>query len=189
MGQNKLKICMVTTFYPPYHTGGCGIFVYNLANLLAQRGHHIEIVHDLDSYFLKEQQKRKGNFENHENVKIHRITSKVGWMSPLANYITGYPVFTANKIKAILDNEFDLIHYHNITLIGGPSILKFGDAVKLFTQYTYWLVCPTNYLFKFNQRICENKHCFICSTIFAKNPRRFGDIQNLGTKCLRMSMQ
>lgn len=65
MGHNKLKICMVTTFYPPYYTGGCGIHVYNLANLLAQRGHYVEIIHDLYSYFLKEQKKRKDNFEKH----------------------------------------------------------------------------------------------------------------------------
>jgi len=161
---------MITTFYPPYHTGGCGIYVYNLGNLLAQEGHHVEIIHDLNSYFMKKRLLRKDHFKNHENLTIHRIKTKCGLMSPLANYITGYPVFSAKKIKSILDKGFDLIHYHNITLIGGPSVLKFGSAVKFFTLHTYWLICPTNYLFKFNHRICENKQCLACSTIFAKKP-------------------
>jgi glycosyltransferase involved in cell wall biosynthesis len=175
---------MITTFYPPYHTGGCGIHVYNLANLLAQNGHQVEIIHDLDSYFLKERQRKKGNFLNHDNIKIHRMKSKVGWISPLANYITGYPVFVAKEIKSILDEGFDLIHYHNTSLIGGPNILKFGNAMKFYTLYTYWLICPTHYLFKFNQRICEKKHCFVCSTIFAKKPPQIWRYTKLRDKML-----
>jgi len=175
---------MITTFYPPYHTGGCGIHVYNLANLLAQNGHQVEIIHDLDSYFLKERQRKKGNFLNHDNITIHRMKSKVGGISPLANYITGHPVFAAKEIKSILDKGFDLIHYHNISLIGGPHILKYGNAVKFYTLYTYWLICPTHYLFKFSQRTCEHKHCFVCSTIFAKKPPQIWRYTKLRGKML-----
>ena len=32
-----LRFCLVTTFYPPFHFGGDGVFVYRLAQALAER--------------------------------------------------------------------------------------------------------------------------------------------------------
>ena len=47
-----LRFCMVTTFYPPYHFGGDGIFVYRLSELLASRGHKVDVIHSADAYHL-----------------------------------------------------------------------------------------------------------------------------------------
>ena len=47
-----MRFCMVTTFFPPYHFGGDAVFVANLANLLAGAGHHVEVVHCVDSFRL-----------------------------------------------------------------------------------------------------------------------------------------
>ena len=39
MRERRLRFCMVTTFYPPYHFGGDAVFVHRLAQALAEEGH------------------------------------------------------------------------------------------------------------------------------------------------------
>ena len=48
-----LKLCMVTTFYPPFSFGGDGIFVYQLAHALAEKGHRVDVIHSEDAYRLQ----------------------------------------------------------------------------------------------------------------------------------------
>ena len=53
--------------------------------------------------------------------------------------------------------EFDVVHFHNVSLIGGPGVLRLGEGVKLYTMHEYWLVCPTHALFKFQRAACERR--------------------------------
>ena len=48
-----LKLCMVTTVYPPVSFGGDGIFVYRLAQALAEAGHKVDVIHSEDAYRLQ----------------------------------------------------------------------------------------------------------------------------------------
>ena len=167
----KLRICMVTTFYPPYHAGGCGIHVYQLSNLLAQEGHQVDVIHCIDSFYVKVKEKRAGEYPHHKNVLVHSIKSGLGKLSPASNYLFGYPLVTADKIRKILDRGFDIIHYHNISLFGGPSVLGLGKGVKLFTLHTYWLFCPTHYLWKFKREVCRKKECLACQLSYGLPPQ------------------
>ena len=45
------------------------------------------------------------------------------------------------------------IHFHNISLIGGPGVLALGRArAKLFSLHEHWLICPTHVLWKNGNR-------------------------------------
>ena len=70
MDRRQFKLCMVTTFYPPYNFGGDGIFVYRLANELAERGHQVEVVHSVDAYRMLHPGATSSSDEypNHPNV-------------------------------------------------------------------------------------------------------------------------
>ena len=68
------------------------------------------------------------------------------------------------------DEKFDVIHFHNISLVGGPKILGYGKAIKLYTMHEYWLVCPTHVLFKFNREACVKPSCFLCNIIHKRPP-------------------
>lgn len=180
-----LKFCMITTFYPPYNFGGDGIFIYRLSNELARRGHNVDIVHCLDSYSLFNPTTPNGNFSNHPNIKIHGLKSRMGFLSPLLTHQTGYPLLTARKIRGILDNNrFDVIHFHNISLVGGPGILKYGDAIKLYTTHENWLICPLSVLWKFNREACTKKSCLLC-TIYAMRPPQLWRYNGMLGKMLR----
>ena len=171
-----LRFCMITTFYPPYNLGGDGIFVQRLSNALAHRGHSVEVIHCTDAYRLSDR-RPVGSYEDHPNVTVHGLHSPVGFLSPLATHQTGRPLFKSAQIKKILSQGFDVIHYHNISLVGGPRILQYGEGIKLYTMLEYWLVCPTNVLFKYNQAPCIRPSCFTCGLTYKRPPqlwRHFG---------------
>jgi glycosyltransferase involved in cell wall biosynthesis len=166
-----LKFCMITTFYPPYSFGGDGIFVFHLSNTLAHLGHHVEVIHCLDSFRLLGDHPPYKSHINNPNVTVHGLKSPFGFFSPLATQQTGYPLFKSKEIKRILNKGFDVIHYHNISLVGGPALLKFGRGIKLYTMHEYWLVCPMHVLFRFNKSKCIQRHCLLCALSYRRPPQ------------------
>jgi glycosyltransferase involved in cell wall biosynthesis len=152
---------MVTTFYPPYNFGGDGMHIYRLSNELAARGHTVDVFHCEDSFLLLNKKQPTGDFPNHPNVKVHGLKSKTGSLSPFLSQQTGVP-FLKSEIKSALENgKYDVIHYHNMSLIGIKA-LSYGSAVKLYTAHEHWLVCPMHVLWKFNREVCTTKSCFTC---------------------------
>jgi glycosyltransferase involved in cell wall biosynthesis len=166
-----MRFCMVTTFYPPYNFGGDGIFVHQLSNELAKRGHHVEVVHCRDAHQFLSGGTPSMPYQDHPNVTVHGLKSPAGFLSPLVTQQTGCPVFKSSQLKSILEKPFDVIHFHNISLIGGPKVLEYGRAVKLYTLHEYWLVCPTHMLFKFGQEVCTEQSCFACTIVHRRPPQ------------------
>ena len=166
-----LRFAMITTFYPPCNFGGDGIFVQHLANELARRGHKVEVVHCLDSYRLLagRQSMKKGG--DHANVTVHTLKSPFGFLSPLATHQTGSPFFKLARIQQILEKGFDVVHYHNISLAGGPKILQYGRGIKLYTMHEHWLTCPTHTLFRFNRAACVQRFCLACTLCYKRLPQ------------------
>jgi glycosyltransferase involved in cell wall biosynthesis len=170
---------MITTFYPPYNFGGDGIFVHRLSNELARRGHQVDVIHCTDAYRLVAGQDPIGRYDDHPNVTVHGLKSAFGLLSPLATQQTGLPLFKSAETRRILAQDFNVIHYHNISLLG-PKILEYGAGVKLYTMHEYWLVCPTHTLFRYNQAACTEPHCFLCTLTYKRPPqwwRYFGLLQ------------
>ncbi|MCI0487461.1 MAG: glycosyltransferase family 4 protein [Blastocatellia bacterium] len=162
---------MITTFYPPYNFGGDGIFVQRLSRELAARGHSVEVIHCLDSYRALARNEPEIICEDEPNILVHGLESKAGVLSPLATQQTGFPLFKSAAIEEILSKKFDVIHYHNISLVGGPRLLEYGEAIKLYTTHEYWLVCPTHVLFKYNRAACTSRQCLRCSLIYRRPPQ------------------
>jgi glycosyltransferase involved in cell wall biosynthesis len=166
-----LRFCMITTFYPPYNFGGDGIFVHRLSNELARRGHAVNVIHCIDSYRLLAGREPERPYEDHPNVTVHGLQSPFGFCSPLATQQTGSPLFKSRRIRQILEESFDVIHYHNISLVGGPRILEYGNGIKLYTIHDYWFLCPMNVLFRFNRAPCIQRHCFTCALVYKRPPQ------------------
>lgn len=164
-----LKFLMLTTFYPPYNFGGDGIFIYRLCNELARHGHSVDVVHCANAYELLEPGGPKGEYPNHPNITVHTLRSRFGFLSPLLTQQTGHPFFKAAAIKKLIsEKRFDVIHYHNMSLIGLRA-LAYGEAIKLYTMHEHWLVCPMHVLWKYNREVCQRRACIRCQ-IFGKRP-------------------
>jgi glycosyltransferase involved in cell wall biosynthesis len=167
----KKRFCLITTFYPPFHPGGCGLHVYHLANLLARDGHSVDVITSGDAHAYKLTDQREGDYPHHPGVTLHRVKSGTGKLEPLLTYLSGSPVFSRPQITAVLEKGFDVIHYHNISLFGGIRSLGLGQGIKLFTQHTYWLFCPTHYLWKNNKEVCDGKECLRCLAAYRRPPQ------------------
>jgi glycosyltransferase involved in cell wall biosynthesis len=166
-----MRLCMVTTFYPPYHFGGDGVYVHRLSNELAQRGHHVEVVHNADAYLVLAGREPHQTSDNHPNVTIHTLRSASPLLSTLAMQQSGTPALHSRRVRALLDQSFDVIHYHNVSLAGGPQVLQYGQGLKLYTMHEYWLICPTHVLFRFNREACTRRSCFLCQMFYRRPPQ------------------
>ena len=91
MNERPLRICMVTTFYPPWHHGGDGVFVRQLSHALANRGHRVEVVHSIDAYRLRARRPHPDE-GGHPGVSVHGIESPLGALALLASQQTGRPL-------------------------------------------------------------------------------------------------
>ena len=132
---------MVSTFYPPYNFGGDGMHIYRLSNELARRGHSVDVFHCEDAFLLLNKDKPTADFPNHPQVKVHGLKSRAGFLSPLLTQQTGVPFFKNELKNALETNDYDVIHYHNMSLIG-ITALSYGSAIKLYTTHEHWLICP-----------------------------------------------
>lgn len=168
-----LNFLHLTTFYPPYSFGGDAIQVHRLAHALGDAGHQVDVVHSIDAYHLLHPEEPELRFADHPNVAVHGLRSGYGWLSPLIAQQSGRPHLIRAYIREVLDSKrYDVVHYHNISLLG-PDILTLepglGPTVKIYTTHEHWLICPVHVLWKFNQRPCERPQCLPC-TLTAKRP-------------------
>lgn len=169
--RRKLRFCMITTFYPPYGFGGDAVYVHQLSNELAERGHHVTVIHCVDSYNLLSGDRPVLPCADHPGVEVHGLRSGYGPLSPLATQQSGLPLFKSGQIREILASGFDVIHFHNISLVGGPGILSCGEGIKLYTLHEYWLVCPTHVLMKYESAPCVKPSCTICQIFYKRPPQ------------------
>ena len=168
-----LNFLHLTTFYPPYSFGGDAMYIYRLAHALGDAGHSVDVIHCIDSYRLLHPAEPEVEFADHPSVTTHGLRSGYGWLSPLLTQQSGKPYFKRADIRKVLNNKrYDVVHYHNISLLG-PEILTlypdYGQTVKMYTTHEHWLICPTHVLWKFNSRPCEKPECLRC-VIMAKRP-------------------
>lgn len=153
---------MVTTFYPPYNFGGDGIFVRSLARALVGRGHEVEVVFCEDAFRLC-----KGSTPilptEDDGIRSHRLRSPWGLASPLITQQTGRAGLKKHKIVSILQHGFDVVNFHNVSLVGGPAVLGLSKApVNLYTLHEHWLLCPTHIFWKNRKQACDRRQCVRC---------------------------
>jgi len=159
-----MRFCMVTTFYPPYHFGGDATYVRALSRALTARGHSVEVVHCVDAYHLAGQPVPPPATSVEDGVVVHRLKSRWGPLSPLITQQTGHPGLKSAALRDLLNQDFDVVNFHNISLVGGPGVLRFSRApVTLYTLHEHWLLCPTHIFWKNRSQACDSKQCIRCS--------------------------
>lgn len=165
-----LRFAMVTTFYPPFNFGGDGIYVQRLARALVARGHHVEVIHDTDGYRSMSGRDPEVPSDD-DGIIVHRLRARFPKLAALQVQQTGRPGTHRAQIAELLADRFDVIHYHNVSLVGGPGVWELGDAVKLHTAHEHWLVCPSHILWRDNREVCDERRCIRCVLNHGRPPQ------------------
>jgi glycosyltransferase involved in cell wall biosynthesis len=163
-----MRFCMVSTFYPPYHFGGDAIFVHSLSRALVAHGHQVEVVHCEDAYRLDASiataaAKDPAPVTDSDGILVHRLRSRYYPLSSFVTQQTSRPGFNAAALRRILDRPFDVVNFHNISLVGGLGTLPLSRApVNLYTLHEHWLLCPTHIFWKNRRQLCDAPQCIRC---------------------------
>jgi glycosyltransferase involved in cell wall biosynthesis len=163
-----MRFCMVSAFYPPYHFGGDAIFVQSLSRVLVAHGHQVEVVHCEDAYRLNGSiaataAKDPVALTDSDGVVIHRLRSRYSSLSSIVTQQTSRPGLNGFALRRILNQTFDVVNFHNISLIGGLETLPLSRAlVNLYTLHEHWLLCPTHSFWKNRRQACDSPQCIRC---------------------------
>jgi glycosyltransferase involved in cell wall biosynthesis len=170
--ESSLRVCLVSTFYPPYNFGGDGIYAHRLANGLARRGHRVTVLHSPSAYEMLAQRTPPEPYNDHPNVTVHAVRTPLGAAGLLAVQQLGRPGLQAPVLRRWLDREaYDVIHYNNVSLLGGPHVFRYGHALKLCTLIEHWLVCPMHVLWKLGREVCRRPECLRCQIAGRRPPQ------------------
>jgi glycosyltransferase involved in cell wall biosynthesis len=166
-----LKIAMLTTFYPPYSFGGDATGIKRLSTGLVDRGHDVTVIHDPDAYVALAG-REPDPVAVDPSIKVIALKSPIGRLDMLLTHQLGRPVAHARQLSEILDGgRFDIIWFHNVSLIGGPGLLRYGKGLKLYEAHEHWLVCETHVLWQDKVRVCERRHCLSCTLKHKRPPQ------------------
>ena len=167
-----LRFGFLTTFYPPHNFGGDGIGIQRLARGLVRAGHHVTVIHDVDAYNSLHKGPEPAAPPEPAGLEVIRLRSGLGTVSPLLTQQLGRPVVNGPRIARILDEgKFDVINFHNVSLIGGPGLFKYGRGLKLYMAHEHWLVCPSHVLWRHNRELCTGRQCFRCQLSYRRPPQ------------------
>ena len=168
-----LRFGFFTTFYPPFNFGGDGVDVQRTANALVARGHDVTVVHDVDAYQWLSGRRLPPAPRDQAGVEVVGLRSRFGVAAPFLVHQLGHPVAHRGALRRLMrDRQFDVVVFHNASLIGGPGLLSFGgDALKVYVAHEHWLVCPTHVLWRFNREPCDGRACTRCVLSYRRPPQ------------------
>jgi len=170
-----LRFCFITTFYPPYNFGGDGIAIQRMARALVEREHRVTVIHGVDAYnAMNRNCEPTGPMREDDGVEIVALRSGFGALEPIITHQLGKPLGNRRRILEVLARgNFDVITYHNISLVGGPGVMSYGSALKLYVAHDHWLVCPMHVLWRDNRELCTGKRCLRCTLLHYRPPQLY----------------
>lgn len=181
-----MKFCMVTTFFPPYHMGGDAVYIARLVEALARRGHQVDVVHDIDAFYASGGRAPHAPYVPPAGVSVHPLRSPFRILSPLLTHQTGRTWLKGDLRKRLEQQRYDVVHFHNISLIGLEAFDWAGDALRLMTLHEHWLVCPTSILWRYGRELCDREDCVRCTLQAGRPPQWWRSGQYLQRQMARL---
>lgn len=165
------RFLMVTTFYPPFHLGGDATHVQALARALVERGHEVHVEFAPAAYRLKGHPAPPEPNGSEDGVHLHPVPSPGGRLQPLGAYVWGRsPSVTHFHHDLVERLRPDVVHYHNISLLGLGVMGRPKGAQTLYTAHDYWVRCPRSDLFKYGRELCDEATCMRCALVSGRMP-------------------
>jgi glycosyltransferase involved in cell wall biosynthesis len=161
---------MTSTFYPPFHIGGDANHVKYLAEELAGLTHEVHVFYNMDAFVVKKRSSLRP-LDSQGSVLKHAYESRSN-LSPYVTYLLGNSQGILKAYESLVRQiEPQVVHHHNISLLGYGIINRFGSYANIYTAHDYWLICPQNNLLRNGDRECSNSACITCALKRARPPQ------------------
>jgi glycosyltransferase involved in cell wall biosynthesis len=167
-----MRFCMITTFYPPWSFGGDAVGIERLNRGLLRRGHEVTVIHEADAFQSLHRGEEPAPPPPEPGLQVIGLRSRLRTVATLLTHQSGRPLVHGARIRRILaDGRFDVINFHNISLVGGPGILGYGEAPKLYMAHEHWLVCESHVLWRHGRELCTGRECLRCVLSYRRPPQ------------------
>jgi glycosyltransferase involved in cell wall biosynthesis len=167
---------MTSTFFPPHNIGGADLHVKNLADELDRLGHEVHVLYSMDAYRAKKvaygssPEQAEGKAEQ-DGIHTHVIETPLNSSYYLTYVLGGFSPTTKKFERLVNEIKPDVVHHHEMSLLGYPILKKLGDYLNLYTAHDYWLICQHGVLPRDETQICQKKRCFHCALSFNRPPQ------------------
>jgi len=163
---------MLTTFYPPYSFGGDAMGIQRLSQALVRWGHHVTVIQDIDGFNILSNNPNPPKLETSDGVNIIYLQSGFEKLSVLLTQQFGHPILQGRNINRLLEEgQYDVIMFHNSSLVGGPGLFPYGNALKLYMAHEHWLICPSHVLWRHGRERCTGRECLRCVLHYHRPPQ------------------
>jgi len=145
-----MRIALLTPYFLPT-IGGSERYVYDLARFLSEKGHEVFI---LTTNLSPDKKVKLLSKEKISSIIIRRF-KVMEWTRKLTRVFVSMYIPYEDVAKEVIDMDFDVLHFHNVTDLTFPVILWKLKTPKILTCHTlyvvtqyHWLVGPRLYLFR-----------------------------------------
>lgn len=158
-----MKVCYISSFYPPLLFGGAEIYVERISEKLCQSDHEVVVITTNSTISTKPL------IEEKNGVKIYRIhplniypiydtLSKPSIIKPIWYLIDLLNLHSYIIIKDILRKEKpDIVHVHNFKAFSFAFYaIKNLNLPFVFTMHDYFIECLNENLYRKSNQICQN---------------------------------
>jgi glycosyltransferase involved in cell wall biosynthesis len=176
-----LRFLMVSTFYPPHHLGGDAVHVQYLAEALASRGHEVHVEYSPSAFGVKRPLSAPQVAATQGRVHMHPMSSSSKILSPIAAYLLGQSrAVTRFHERLVREARPDVVHLHNISLLGLGVQQSVEGRPIVYTAHDYWFRCPRSDWMKRGRAPCEAPTCVSCMVLSRRIPPpwRRADVAN-----------
>ena len=178
-----MRIAMVTTFFGPHRFGGDAAYVERLAQALLRRGHSVTVFYSRTAFEALRGKCDALSYRPPPGLEITPLWSRWFRLDLLWRHQTGRLGHQGKDlVRRLVAGAFDVIHFHNISLIGGAALLNGAPkgSIRLMTAHEHWLTCPLSLLWRLGLEACERATCVRCTLHSGRPPqlwRHSGAIQ------------
>lgn len=169
-----MRVALITTFFGRHRFGGDAAYVERLSEALLKRGHSVTVLYSRGAFDAIRGSTPPLPYEAPAELRVHGLAPPAAWADLLWMHQTGgLGRHGSELIRQIAAGSFDVVHFHNISLIGGASLLQESPAgpVRLMTAHEHWLTCPLSLLWRFGREPCERATCVRCSLRAGRPPQ------------------
>ena len=123
-----MKFRMITTFFGAHSFGGDAAYVDRLSQALCRRGHEVHVYYCVDAFnAVRGDHPLRSNTRRRRAFTFTRSRAPSASSRPWPRRRLACPFQDGRAASRLLDDpETDVIHFHNISLVGGPGVLGPG---------------------------------------------------------------